>query len=33
MINAGLRDRAIETALLLSALPTFGVMRTEKIDD
>jgi hypothetical protein len=33
MIDAGLRDKAIETALLLSALPTSGGMRTEKIDD
>jgi hypothetical protein len=33
MIDAGLRDRAIETALLLSALPTSGGMHTEKTDD
>ena len=33
MIDAGLRDNAIETAFLLSALPTSGGMRAEKIDN
>ena len=33
MIDAGLRDKAIETAFLLSALPTSGGMRAEKIDN
>jgi len=33
MIDAGLRDKAIETAFLLSALPSSGGMRAEKIDN
>ena len=33
MIDAGLRDNAIETAFLLSALPSSGGMRAEKIDN
>lgn len=33
MIDAGLRDTAIETAFLLSALPSSGGMRAEKIDN
>jgi len=32
MIDAGLRDKALETAFLLSALPSSGGMRAEKID-
>jgi len=32
MIDAGLRDAALETAFLLSALPSSGGMRAEKID-
>lgn len=33
MIDAGLRDKALETVFLLSALPSSGGMRAEKIDD
>jgi len=32
MIDAGLKDLALDTAFLLSALPSSGGMRAEKVD-